>query len=124
MQKPKMQDSPREALGKAIRIYRIRAGMNQKELAEKLGISTNYLGMIERGDRNPSQKILEKIASTLEISISDIYIEARFSQRGQEFERIQRLSQMLEGIDISKLEQLIALLKQQLPGDNNHTNEG
>ena len=40
-----------EDLGKALRIYRAEAGLNQKQLGLHLGISNRYVSSIERGNR-------------------------------------------------------------------------
>lgn len=39
----------KKLVGKRIKEYRIKAGLTQEELAEKVGISPNYLSAIERG---------------------------------------------------------------------------
>lgn len=46
------------SIGKNIRKYRKQAGMTQDELAEKAGLSTNYIGSMERGEKTPSLESL------------------------------------------------------------------
>ena len=41
-------------IGKNIRKYREKKGMRQEDLAEKIGLSPNYLGSLERGGKNTS----------------------------------------------------------------------
>ena len=43
-------------LGANIRKYRKQIGITQEQLAEKIGKSVNYIGMIERGEKVPSAK--------------------------------------------------------------------
>jgi putative transcriptional regulator len=50
--------------------YRIQKQCTQKEIADKVNISRQYYGMIENGNRNPSVKIAQKIASELEFKWS------------------------------------------------------
>ncbi|PZX07945.1 putative transcriptional regulator [Psychrobacillus insolitus] len=50
-------------------------GISQKELAEMIGVSANWMNHIEKGKRRPSTKTLEKIAEMLQISIKDIFLE-------------------------------------------------
>lgn len=45
----------------------------QKEVAEKLGISTTYLSLIECGKKRPSDCIKMKLADEYHISTVDIY---------------------------------------------------
>lgn len=47
----------------------------QKEVAQKIGITTSYLGMLEVGIRSPSLKIAYKIAQLFNVSIEEIFFE-------------------------------------------------
>ncbi len=58
--------------GKHLKIIRQKESLTQKEFALKSGLHTNYIGMIERGERNPSLKNLEIIANTFNISLSEL----------------------------------------------------
>ena len=55
-------------VGRLIKSLRISFGWQQKDLAEKLSISTNYLCQIETGKRIPSAIIIENIAEKFNIS--------------------------------------------------------
>jgi len=55
-------------LGRLIKSLRISFGWQQKDLAEKLDISTNYLCQIETGKRLPSADIVGRIAKEFNIS--------------------------------------------------------
>ncbi len=54
--------------GRLIKSLRISFGWQQKDLAEKLNLSTNYLCQIETGKRIPSADIVERIAKEFNIS--------------------------------------------------------
>ena len=41
-------------IGNNIRKYGVKKGMRQEDLAEKIGLSPNYLGSLERGGKNTS----------------------------------------------------------------------
>lgn len=43
--------------------------MSQQTLADHLGVTRVYVGMIERGDRNVSIKMLNKISQVLDVVI-------------------------------------------------------
>ncbi|MCP3742290.1 helix-turn-helix domain-containing protein [Rossellomorea sp. BNER] len=58
--------------GRRIRAFRKLKGYTQEGLAKELSISVSVLGEIERGNRIPSQEVLEKVAETLSISVSDL----------------------------------------------------
>lgn len=56
------------------RIKQLRQNLNltQEQFAQKCGLHKNYIGMIERGERNPSLINIDVLAKGLEISISDL----------------------------------------------------
>jgi len=56
-------------IGKTIKILRIKNGIKQKELAEILGISVNYLSLVENDKRTPSLSLMVNIANTLNVSL-------------------------------------------------------
>lgn len=57
-------------LGQMIRSKRESQGLTQIELAEKSNVDRNYIGMLERGERNPSYLSLQKIAKGLGIPVN------------------------------------------------------
>jgi len=59
-------------LGKNIKRFRGNLGYSQEELAERAGISTPFLGAIERGDKWPSPSTLSEIAKGLEVNPYDL----------------------------------------------------
>ena len=59
--------------GKRLRELRKQKNLTQEKLAEKLGFSPNFIGMIERGERNTTVENLFLIAEALDISLSDFF---------------------------------------------------
>ena len=57
-----------KSVGKNICQCRQKKHMRQEELAEKAGISPNYLGALERGEKRPSFTAFIKLANALEVS--------------------------------------------------------
>ena len=55
-------------LGKRIAKRREQNGMKQNVLAEKVGISNNYLSSIERGKEKPSLEVVVRICIELEVT--------------------------------------------------------
>ena len=60
-------------LGKRIQYLRKRRGMSQEDLALECKINKNYLSDMERGTRNPTVKILEKVSKGLNISLEELF---------------------------------------------------
>ena len=57
-----------DTIGKNIKKYRLAKKLRQEDLAEKTDLSTNYIGMLERGEKIPSLETLINILNILEIS--------------------------------------------------------
>ena len=55
-----------------IRAFRKLKGYTQQELASEMGVSLVILGEIERGHRDIEDRILNKIADTLGITIDEL----------------------------------------------------
>ncbi|MFZ3591057.1 helix-turn-helix domain-containing protein [Bacillus sp. DJP31] len=58
--------------GRRIRAFRKLKGYTQEGFAKYLGISVSILGEIERGNRAPSEELLNSVAESLNISIEDL----------------------------------------------------
>ena len=59
--------------GKRLRKIRREKGFSQEKLAEFASLHRNYIGMIERGERNVSLLKINKIARALNIEIKDLF---------------------------------------------------
>ena len=61
------------AVGKQIKTLRENAHLTQEKLAEKAGISLDYLGKIEVNINKPGLKTLIKISNALSVPIKAIF---------------------------------------------------
>ena len=57
-----------ESIGKNIRKCRLEKKLRQEDLAERAGLSTNYIGMIERGEKIPALETFITILNVLSVS--------------------------------------------------------
>ena len=64
-------------LGAFIRRQRELQELSMRQLAELAGISNPYLSQIERGLREPSEKVLDALARNLEISADALHERGR-----------------------------------------------
>lgn len=60
-------------IGGRIRKCRMDSAQNLKELAEQVGVSANYLGLVERGEKNASVALLRAIATATGTSYKWLY---------------------------------------------------
>lgn len=63
------------SIGKYIRKTRTAKGLRQEDLAEMIGLSPVYVGMLERGEKTASLETLVKISNALEVSTDILLCE-------------------------------------------------
>lgn len=57
-----------EKFGDKLQKVRKSQGISQEDLAVKMKMHRNYIGMVERGERNPTIRTLYKLAKALKVS--------------------------------------------------------
>ena len=68
-----MDQSFLKHFGKRLRTLRGEAGLSQEGLAELSGLHRNYIGGIERGEKNPTITSLRKVSKAFGISLSKLF---------------------------------------------------
>ncbi|GBU28025.1 hypothetical protein R84B8_01583 [Treponema sp. R8-4-B8] len=63
----------KEVLALNLKLNRQKLGLTQENLAEKAGISTHYLAMVELARKFPSAKMIERLAAALEIEPHELF---------------------------------------------------
>ncbi len=71
-------------LGEIIRRQRELSEMSMRQFAQMAGISNPYLSQIERGLREPSEKVMDAIAGALEVSADALYEQAGLAAEGDD----------------------------------------
>ena len=64
------------AFANEIRSLRIALGLSQEKLADRAGLHRNYVGMIERLERNPTLTAIEGLARGLDRRPSELVAQA------------------------------------------------
>jgi len=64
-----------QKFGKRLKALRLDHNLTQLELAEILDMSPNFIGMIERGERNTTVENVFKIARALKVKPSNLFEE-------------------------------------------------
>lgn len=63
----------REIVGLNVRRIRVAQGISQERLAFDAGVDRSYLGGMERGEANPTVDVLDRLAGTLNVPISELF---------------------------------------------------
>lgn len=58
--------------GRRIRAFRKLKGYTQEQLATELGVSVSVMGEIERGNRVPTDELIDQISIALNIAREDL----------------------------------------------------
>ena len=66
-----------------IRRLRLERGLTQEELAARIRITRNYVGMIERQENSPTVAILERIAKALGIDPARLFDEKAAGRKAE-----------------------------------------
>ncbi|WP_027627617.1 helix-turn-helix domain-containing protein [Ruminiclostridium cellobioparum] len=68
-----MSDNISKIVGDRIKLIRLEQGLTQEEVAYRAGIDQSHLGRLERGERNPSLAVIEKVIYALGITFEDLF---------------------------------------------------
>jgi transcriptional regulator with XRE-family HTH domain len=66
--------SIREIFAQNLKINRRKCGLSQEKLAEKAGVSTHYIAILEIARSFPTSEVLERIAGALDIEIYKLFL--------------------------------------------------
>ncbi len=100
-----MSKNLRDLVGGRVRFHRTESSMSRRILAEQTDISERYLAQLEAGKANISILLIERIAKSLGISLSDL-----MKPRGTPVIN-NELSKFLTTLDQDAQEKALALLQ-------------
>ncbi|HZV75261.1 MAG TPA: helix-turn-helix transcriptional regulator [Conexibacter sp.] len=70
--RPHRTSADHTALGRAVRILRATRALSQEELGARADLHRNYIGAIERGEINPTFRVLLKLERGLATPLSEL----------------------------------------------------
>lgn len=62
----------KKRFGKKVKMLRLEKGLSQEAFALEAGLDRTYIPSIEKGERNVSIIVIEKIAKALNVKIKDL----------------------------------------------------
>ena len=96
-------------LGKRVRARRTELNWTQERLAQEIGVSTSFIGHIERGSRKASIDTLVQLANAMEISTDEL-LEGSLNVPDELIRPVKRLT---EGQKMA-MRQMITTLEEQV----------
>jgi transcriptional regulator with XRE-family HTH domain len=63
------------AIGETLRSIRNERNLTLRQVSEGSHVSVSYLAEIERGEKDPSSRVLESVAAGLDIEVSELLIQ-------------------------------------------------
>jgi transcriptional regulator with XRE-family HTH domain len=60
-------------LGGRVRLLREQRGLSQEKLAERAGLTSKFLGEVERVETNPSTTSIARLAAALSVNVGDLF---------------------------------------------------
>lgn len=93
-------------LGDTLRLLRVAAGLKQTELAARVGVTPNYLSMVENGRREPSLSFVKSVSKELDIPVGLLFLNADSLDSGSSPDRqaiVRRIRDLILEIERLKL---------------------
>jgi len=113
----------KENLGKTVKKYRLMYDLSIEELAKLLGLSSAFVGLIERGERGVSLKNLVRLSEIFDIDINQLIYDSSLEHKDrkllgfsepketEEERKLRSLSALLTGLNAKELEYIIENVK-------------
>lgn len=94
-------------IGKNLGTYRKQRNLTQEQLAERAGLSPNYIGILERGEKLPSLETLLTLLNQLNVSADMVLcdvLNTGYAIKGSQ------LSEQLAGCDKKVQDRVLAVV--------------
>ncbi|MCL2610648.1 MAG: helix-turn-helix domain-containing protein [Defluviitaleaceae bacterium] len=101
----------KENLGKTIKKYRLAYDLSVNELAELLGLSATFVGLIERGERGVSLKNMVCLTKIFDVDINELVYDTGESLAVKltlEERKLKSLYALLTGLNERELRYIMA----------------
>lgn len=89
-------------VGNRIKRIRQEKGITREKLSEIIGISTMYLGQLERGERRGGINNYIEIANTLNLSLDYLFFNEIYTNEIIDNKILQEISSIIESLDKDK----------------------
>jgi len=95
--------------GRRLRELRERRGLTQQQLGEMAELGFKYLGSVERGQENPSLRVMIKVSEALGVELRDLFEFEHEETSKTELRK--KMDRLLKAADVATLQQAVKLLR-------------
>lgn len=106
-----------KAIGKRIKIARIKADMTQERLAEAVGLSPTHLSNIETGTTRVSLNAIVSLANALSVTVDDLLCDSVIQSKPQFEQDIAAILEDCDEYEIRMVKDMAQALKETLRRD-------
>lgn len=103
-----------EVVGKWIKTARKNRGLSQEALGEKAGLSSNYISLIECGQKQVTIVTLARIVEVFGIDLADVFENYKFEEKKPQLEKelvvLMELAKTLRPEEIKAVRKVLELL--------------
>jgi transcriptional regulator with XRE-family HTH domain len=86
-------------LGNAIKVVRTATGMKQRDVAAKVGVTANYMSLVEGGKREPSIAFLNRLAKVLGTPVGIFFLWQEMGDNETDAKRIDKIRDLLTRLE-------------------------
>ncbi len=101
-------DTELQALGKRLQTFRHLANLTQEALADRAGITANFVAHLERGSRKPSVGTLVAMARVLDVPVGSLFGESG-GEGTPDSPELQRLCRMVKRLPATRYRVFVEL---------------
>ncbi len=108
-----------KAIGKRIKIARIKADLTQEKLAETIELSPTHLSNIETGTTRVSLTTIVSLANALSVSVDDLLCDSVIKSKPQFEKDIKSILEDCDDYEIRIIKDMMESMKETLRRDAN-----
>ena len=94
-------------VGNTVKFLRLSAGLKQSDLAARLGVSPNYISLVENDKRDPSLSFLRDLSDEFGVPLGLLFLEIesdRSKTSGEERALVMRIKDLILEIERMRLQ--------------------
>jgi transcriptional regulator with XRE-family HTH domain len=97
------------ALAGGLKRLRAQSKLSQAGLAERAGLSLQFIAALEQRRKDPSLATLDALSSALSVSVAELFVADDRSPKGG---LLSEIADLLSGMSVSQRERMLAIVRE------------